>query len=33
MLDGMEVLVMDEADRLLDMGFKDEIEEVDEMET
>jgi len=27
-LDDVEVMVMDEADRLLDMGFKDEVEEI-----
>ena len=27
-LDDVEILVMDEADRLLDMGFKDEVEEI-----
>lgn len=27
-LDEIEILVMDEADRLLDMGFKDEVEEI-----
>lgn len=30
-LDGLEVLIFDEADKLLDLGFKAEVEEIVEM--